>query len=194
MKPGAAGSRASAGGAEGRLPSGRIVVWLLLAAVTMMFVAFTSSYVIHRAQVPSVAVPLPGLLWLNTLLLLASSATLEWGSAEFRRGSAAPGRRALVATLALGLGFVAGQVAAWTRLAAAGVFLHSSPHSSFFYLLTGVHGLHLLGGVVALAVVLSRARAASEAGQALRAVGPAATYWHFMGGLWVYLFALLFWL
>lgn len=191
--PAPAGVPASAG----RVPSSRVLVWLLLAAVSMLFTAFTSNYVIQRAQADWQLIPLPPVLWASTAALIASSASLEAARRHLRRpGAADPGRarRWIALTAGLGLAFLAGQVAAWQALAAAGVFLQSNPHSSFFYLLTAVHGLHLLGGLVVLGALLLRAAAGDDARRLLvRAVGPAATYWHFMGGLWVYLFILLFW-
>lgn len=174
------------------VPAGRIFVLLLLAAVTMLFVAFTSSYLIQRAQAGFEPVALPRLLWWNTAVIAASSATLEAARRRLR-GDVRRGRQFLGATAALGLLFLAGQVAAWAQLADAGVFMRTSPHSAFFYLLTGVHGLHLLGGLVALAWAVGRVRAEADGRRAEQAVGPAATYWHFMGGLWVYLFTLLAW-
>jgi cytochrome c oxidase subunit 3 len=132
----------------------------------------------------------PALLWANTAALLASSVTLElarrWQRAWDLRGA----RLALVATGGLGLLFVVGQVGAWRALARQGVFLATSPHSSFFYLLTGLHVVHLLGGLAWFAVVVARLRSPGAPGGAR--LGLFATYWHFLGGLWVYLFLLLF--
>ena len=100
----------------------------------------------------------------------------------------AEGTRWLSITLALGLLFVVGQVLAWRSLAAQGLFLSTSPSSAFFYVFTALHGTHLLGGVVALAVVLGRATRAQAVAGALDA---AALYWHFMAVLWLYLLLLL---
>jgi len=98
----------------------------------------------------------------------------------------------LTVTTLLGLAFLAGQLLAWRQLVAAGVYLSSYPHSSFFYLLTGAHGLHLAGGIGALLYAVRRAPAAATAAAALDVADPVAAYWHFLTGLWIYLFVILF--
>jgi cytochrome c oxidase subunit 3 len=166
-------------------------VCALLAAVSMMFVALTSAYMFRRAAGDWRPVAPPAVLWLNSAALLASSATLEQARRRLR-GWDAPGARArFAATGALGTLFVAGQYAAWQALRAQGVYLASNPHSSFFYVLTGLHALHLLGGLAWYARVgLALRRPVEPPGpDALRLF---AVYWHFLGALWVYLVLLLF--
>jgi len=183
------------GGAARALPSntGILGIGITIVAIAMLFVAFTTSYIAHSQAPGWLPVPLPGILWFNTAVLLASSATLEWGRIRLRHGDAPGLRRGLTATAALGGIFLLGQVVAWRQLADAGVYLSSNPHSSFFYLLTGVHGLHLLGGLVALGVVLWRVwrRSLPSANRGLNAF---AMYWHFLDGLWLYVFGILFWM
>jgi len=167
-------------------------MWLALIAVSMFFVAFTSAYVVRSGLGDDwQALALPPLLWVNTLILLASSVTLD-----ATRRAMIGGRREqcnwwLLATVVLGAAFLVGQYLVWKDLAAAGVFLATNPSSSFFYLLTGAHALHLLGGLTALGYI---------AVEALRfRLGPAkrtlvevtAIYWHFMDGLWIYIMGLL---
>ena len=175
------------GGGGGRRDDGAVGVqryqtgmWLFLCAVTMVFAGFVSAYVVRRGMSNDWR-PLakPPVLWFNTAALLASSVTIE----QARRRAGAAGTWLGVTSL-LGAVFLVGQSIAWMQLRAAGVFLASNPSSSFFYLLTGAHGLHLLGGVVALFYVALRGgRAAIEA---------ATLYWHFMDGLWLLVFALVF--
>lgn len=176
-------------GAEPVQPA-RIAVWLIVATVTILFAAFTSTFLARRAEPDWQAVPMPGILWLNTGVLAVSSAALEWTRRGARRLSLGRLRSGLILATVLGLGFLAGQIAAWRQLAAAGVFLATNPHSAFFYLLTGAHGLHLLGGLLALFYASWKVRDASTGG----IVDPVATYWHFLGALWLYLFILLFWI
>ena len=133
------------------------------------------------------------MLWLNTALLLASSATLEWARRRIRRGDELGLRRGVEATAALGLLFAAGQVVAWHQLAAQGISLVTNPHSSFFYVLTATHGLHLLGGIAALAVVAVRTWQHRYTAERHGGVVNCAVYWHFLDLLWLYLFVLLFW-
>jgi cytochrome c oxidase subunit 3 len=141
---------------------------------------------------------LPRILYLDTLILIASSYTLELARKRFAactsltpddgaqaRALRSDGLYWLNITLTLGLFFVAGQVLAWQRLASQGLFLATSPSSSFFYLLTAMHGLHLLGGVLGLVYVGYRLR--HNARNAQTSLGTAAVYWHFVDLLWVYL-------
>jgi len=165
-----------------------------LSAIAMLFVAFTTSYLGHRQEGTWRAVPLPGILWLDTGLLLASSVALEWGRRRLRQGDPAGLRGGLTVAGTLGVAFLLGQLLAWRSLVRAGVYLTSNPHSSFFYLLTGVHGVHLLGGLVALSVILPRAWRERYAPPASTAVDATAIYWHFLTVLWLYLFILLYWL
>lgn len=179
-------------GASLSFDTARLGLWLLLASVTMLFAAFTSSLLVRRTGEDWVPLRAPALLWLNTALLLASSGTVELGRRALLRGHVETLRTWFGATLGLGCAFVAGQVVAWGELAQQGIFLASNPASSFFYVLTGTHAIHVLGGVVALAVFWFRARRPLYAPGA--AIGPrlTATYWHFVDGLWVYLFLVLF--
>ncbi len=186
-------------GGDGSLPPARagvhparIGVWLLVGTITILFMAFTSTYLVRRGQSDWRIGPLPPILWVNTALLIASGLAIE----QARRGARGdrPGtvRGGLAAATLLGIGFVAGQVAAWRQLAAAGIFMASSAHAGFFYLLTGLHGLHVTGGICALLYALRKTRRLTGTA-ALDIIEPAAAYWHFVDGLWVYLFAILFW-
>jgi cytochrome c oxidase subunit 3 len=167
-------------------------VWLLVAAITILFAAFTSTYLVRRNAGEWPGVLLPPVLWLTTAVLLISSVTIEAARRVARRGTMAQLRGWLAVTTVLGLGFLAGQLVAWRQLAASGVFMATNPHSAFFYLLTGAHGLHLAGGIGALAFALTKAPAAPTAAAALDVVDPVATYWHFLDGLWLYLFLILY--
>jgi len=130
---------------------------------------------------------------LNTVVLLASSLTLELSrrSLAAMKSGEGPFRRWGYVTLALGCAFLAGQFQAWRQLAARGVYLSTNPSSSFFYLLTAAHGLHLLGGIGALTYVVARARGTWRVSGKRTVVDLTALYWHFMDGLWVYILLLL---
>jgi cytochrome c oxidase subunit III len=166
-------------------------IWLALAAILMFFMALVSAYLVRKGTGSDWrAVALPRVVWLNTAVLLLSSIALEASHRAWERDQA-PAFRAWWATAtALGLFFLGGQYVAWRQLAAAGVYLASNPSSSFFYLLTAAHGLHLAGGLAALLYVLSRGwiRLHATAGVAAEV---ASIYWHFMDGLWVFLLLVL---
>jgi cytochrome c oxidase subunit 3 len=177
----------------------RTGVWIAIATISMSFAAYTSALLVRQGTTPDwVGFRLPPILYLNTLVLLASSATIAVGR---RRVAARPGAGAersfaalgggwLVLTLGLGLLFVAGQILAWRALVAQGLYLASSPGSSFFYVFTGLHALHLLGGIAALGYVVWRLRRTPGA-PPVEAAGATALYWHFMDVLWLYLLLVL---
>jgi cytochrome c oxidase subunit III len=169
----------------------RFGIWLMLGTMSMMFIGFTSSYMVRRAAGDWRALPLPSMLWVNTLALLASSVVLEAARRSLKAWDLPGAQRFLGLTGILGLAFAAGQFAAWRQLAAQGVFLSSHPHSSFFYMLTGVHLAHLAGGLVWFAVAYARLRRLAYA-PGEDGLGLFATYWHFLGVLWAYLLLLLF--
>lgn len=182
----------------------RTGVWVGIAAITMSFAAYSSAMVIRQGPIPAWQhFTLPPILYLNTFVLAISSVTLELarrriggpfdrlGRIDLSQADAMRGRmRWLYVTLALGLAFLAGQYLAWTQLAAQGVFLSTSPSSSFFYVLTAVHALHLLGGLGALTYALRSLRE-DDGPRPVNVLGAAALYWHFMAVLWIYLFVIL---
>jgi cytochrome c oxidase subunit 3 len=175
----------------------RTGIWVGLAAIAMSFAAFTSAlYVREGAATDWHHLPIPPILWFNTLALIGSSVTLEIArrrTAAYMRGKES--NRSvpiswLGATLALGLIFVVGQYLAWLNLRSAGLFLATNPNSSFFYVLTAVHAIHVLGGLGGLTRVIVKFL---HPALSLRRSTMDATsyYWHFMGILWLYLLFVL---
>ena len=175
-------------------------VWVGIAAITMSFAAYSSALIVRQGASPDWQhFTLPRILFFNTLVVLASSVTLYVARPRSRAtvdragavvGVDAPHSAWLYFTISLGLLFLAGQILAWRNLVDQGITLASGPSSSFFYLLTAMHGLHLLGGLVGLLYVAYRVQR-SSAERAVRAFKAASLYWHFMTVLWLYLFAML---
>jgi cytochrome c oxidase subunit III len=164
---------------------------MALAAILMLFAAFTSAMVVRKGlSTDWVATALPSILYLNTLVLVASSVTLEIARRSLGSGLGKRFAVWLYATVALGIAFVAGQLLAWRELGERGVYLATNPSSSFFYLLTATHGIHLLGGIIALAYVAFKAQSIALGEKKRTAVDVAALYWHFMDGLWIYILIL----
>lgn len=170
----------------------RTGIWVALAAITMSFAAFTSALVVRQSTGSDWRhLSIPPIVYANTVVLLASSVTLEIARscvAKFARGSSpqhAAALRWLGITLSLGIFFVIGQYLAWRQLRAEGLYLASNPNSSFFYVLTAVHALHVLGGLGGLSRVIWKLR---QPVLVLRRSTMDATsyYWHFMGILWLY--------
>jgi len=166
-------------------------MFIALAGILMFFMAFVSAYIVRKGMPNSAWIPLqvPRILWLNTLVLIASSITLGRAHNRFKAQDEEGFRHWWATTTFLGVLFVAGQIIAWRQLAAQGIFLATNPSSSFFYVFTGAHGAHLLGGILALLYVQFRATRKVARGTAIEVV---SMYWHFMDGLWVFLFLLLY--
>jgi cytochrome c oxidase subunit 3 len=176
-------------------PPSSTAIWVVLFAISMMFAAFTSALVVRKGSALDWRTfTLPRVLFLNSLTLIASSATLE---VSRRRIAAFMGKlqnrtenpaRWLYVTLFLGMLFVAGQYVAWSHLRAEGLYLATNPSSSFFYVLTVTHALHVLGGLGGLIYVIRKLGKSSLRRSTLEAT---ARYWHFMDLLWLYLLLLL---
>jgi len=186
------------GGPEGRGASRRASLtglMVLLAASVMLFAAFTSAYVVRRGLSDDwAAFPLPRVLWLNTALLVASSAAVELARRALKAGRRGDFNRFWTAGTALGAAFLLGQAYAWRELSQAGVYLATNPSSSFFYVLTAAHAVHLLGGITALAYVAVQALRLRLGPGKRTVVEVSALFWHFLDGLWLYLMLLfLFW-
>ena len=175
----------------------RIGMWVALASVAMMFTSLSSAYVVRAGSSKDwFPLAMPRVLLVSTALILISSVTLETARRRLKASLNNAYAKFLLLTALLGIGFLVSQLFAWKQLSAQGVYLSSHPHSSFFYLLTGAHGVHLIGGLLALALLLFRSRRQSvEPGFVAKrqATADAVTiYWHFMDALWIYLFLLLF--
>jgi cytochrome c oxidase subunit 3 len=162
-----------------------------LAAIVMFFMALASSYIVRKGLgMDWQRTPMPQVVWYNTAILLFSSFTIVVARRKLESGARESFRTWWSVTTGLGLLFLAGQIIAWRRLAAAGMLLSTNPSSSFFYLLTAAHGMHLAGGIFALLYVAFREWKRSRISQAT-AAELTSIYWHFMDGLWVFLLVLL---
>jgi cytochrome c oxidase subunit III len=217
------GGGGNGGGSDGyadyrhRLRRARLGIVILMVAIVMLFVAFTSAYV-FRQGLPTfdnrtnsyvrdwIPVNLPiQLLLVNTLLLLMSSLTIELARRQMVRrvalagmgpipGVSVAGGRGfpwLGATVVLGVGFLVGQWMAWKALADRGFYLATNPSSSFVYLLTAAHAVHLMGGLVVMLYAASTSLLRKPLEARCIVLDVSAWYWHFMAFLWFYIFALL---
>ncbi len=170
-------------------------IWVGLAAITMTFAAFTSALIVRQGAAPDWQhFTLPSILYLNSLVIIGSSVTLEIARRQIaafmgaaKTQGSAPARW-LYITLCLGLLFVAGQTFAWLQLKSQGFGLATNVSYSFFYVLTVAHALHLLGGLGGLVRVIGKLNKSILRRSTLDAT---SLYWHFMGGLWLYLLLLL---
>jgi cytochrome c oxidase subunit III len=170
-------------------------IWVGIFAITMSFAAFTSALFVREGTADWGHLVLPSLLYGNTLVLAASSGTFEIARRSLATGSLieSDGARKALAwlavTLLLGLAFCVGQYMVWQQLRAVGIYLATNPNSSFFYVLTVVHALHVLAGICVLVYLIARLMASHTTFRRSRFENT-AIYWHFMGVLWLYLFLL----
>jgi len=188
---GAGGPGGDGPGGSGSVPQRTYITGMTvgLGGILMFFMALVSAYIV-RKDIPNSGwhpLAVPRILWLNTGVLIASSFTLSHARKLFKSNDQQGFRHWWSVTTILGVLFLVGQIVAWQQLRAAGLFLATNPSSSFFYVFTAAHGLHLLGGVLALAWILFRPTHRLTQGTATEV---AAMYWHFMDGLWVFLFLL----
>jgi cytochrome c oxidase subunit 3 len=176
------------------LPPAKLGLFILLAVITSLFGLFISAYWMRMQHAHGDWNPLavPQVLWLNTGLLVLSSAGMQWAREAAKRGQADRVRVALIAGGAFAWAFLAGQLLAWSQLRASGHFAASSPAAGFFYLLTGVHGLHLLGGLFVWGkTVVRMAQPGAELVDLRLSVELCTVYWHYLLLVWLVLFAVL---
>lgn len=209
---GAGGGMGGPGGAGARAPifsNSRVGLWFLLGSITMLFGGFTSTVLVRRLADDWSVLPIPSMVWASTATLILSSIAIEVARRQLRRGRVEGTLNWISVTAVGGLLFVAGQWMAWQQLLGQGIMIQSSARSGFVYLLMAVHALHVVGGIVGLTLVYRKVTslrgvvalaAPNGAGVPLAPGGRGAmeslsnfnTYWHFMGGLWIYLLILLF--
>jgi cytochrome c oxidase subunit 3 len=175
----------------------RIGMWVALASIAMMFTALSSAYIVRSASSNDwYPLVMPRVLLASTAIIVMSSGTLEVARRKLKASIVSGYSRWLLITALLGLAFLVSQLIAWRQLRAQGVYLSSNPHSSFFYLLTAAHAVHLFGGLLALLYLLLRVRTLLVNGgidvRKKAAADAVSIYWHFMDVLWIYLFLLLF--
>ena len=173
------------------LPPAKLGLGVFLAVVGSLFALFISAYSMRMTMVDWRALPIPRLLWFNTAVLVLSSAALQWAYMAARRNDIDGVVVSLCAGGASVVTFLIGQLLAWRELSLAGYFLASNPANSFFYLITAVHGLHLMGGLVALGRTTAKVWHGAPAIQVRLSVELCAIYWHFLLLVWLVLLGML---
>ena len=198
--PGPNGNGSKRGGPfrdpESRANRYRIGMWVGLASIAMMFTSLSSAYIVRSGTAADwLPLRIPRVMFASTALILLSSVTIEVARRKLKQGFAAAYSKYLLLTALLGLAFIGSQLIAWRQLASQGIYVSTHPHSSFFYLLTGAHGVHIAGGLLALGFLWFRSRRRSEepafVAKRQATADAVSIYWHFMDGLWIYLFLLL---
>ena len=180
-----------------RIHPSKFTLWVAIGSIVMMFAGLTSAYIVKRSQANWLMLELPAILWASTLTIVLSSATMHMAVRSFRERDMPRYRRMIVATAVLGVLFLAMQVAGFLQYRAMDIRLigaGSNASHSFLLAIAGLHGLHVLGGVVALVVIALRAVYATRKNYSSVPVEVAATYWHFVDILWIYLILFFNWM
>ncbi len=173
------------------MPNARIGLFVFLAVVTSLFALFISAYTMRMELGDWRPLPDPSLLWLNTGLLIFSSIALQWAYIATGKGQVNTVRNALLVGGFFAFAFMLGQLLAWQQLVEAGYYANTNPANAFFYLITGTHALHLLGGLVAWGRTTIKLSSGSEIASIRTSVELCAVYWHFLLAIWVILFGLM---
>jgi len=171
----------------------KFALWLFIVSIIMIFASMTSAYMVRQAEGNWTPFELPPVLWISSVVIVLSSLTVQLAFFAAKRDKLALTQGLMAITLLLALGFLYLQWESWVRLVQINVYLVGNPSGSFLYILTGLHALHLLTGIVYLAIVTInsfRGRVNSENSLDIEL---ASTYWHFLDVLWLALFAFLIW-
>lgn len=175
-----------------RAATAKVALGVFLSVVGVVFALFASAYFMRMEYSDWQPPPLPRILWLYTFVLVLASAAFSCAVRAIHENRIAMVRLALSASAFGTLVFLAGQITAWRELSAGGYFLDSNPANGFFYLMTGVHGLHIIGGLIALGRIMARGwNLDADQKQLALGIGLCATYWHFLLLVWLAVFALL---
>ncbi len=174
-----------------RLHPHKFTMWVALASIVMMFAGLTSAYIVKKANAQWLEFELPSMFWYSTIVILVSSLTAHLSVKSFKAREMGRYRVLIGITAILGILFVVLQYMGFKEIEAGGVPLFgfdSNPSASFIGIIGGLHGLHVIGGVIALVVMFLRAYIGAKKVYSSTGLEIAATYWHFVDGLWIYLF------
>jgi cytochrome c oxidase subunit III len=169
----------------------KFALWLFIVSFVMIFASLTSAYIVKRSDGNWLEFELPQMFTINTVLLLISSITMHFSLISARKDNLIAMKVGLVLTLALGMAFLFGQVAAWNELVEMKVFLVGNAAGSFIYIISGLHGAHIIGGLVFVLIVLGLSFRNEIHQKKILWIEMCTTFWHFLDGLWLYLFFFL---
>ena len=173
----------------------RVILILLIFSFFMVFAGWTSGYIVRRDEGNWREFELPSMFILSTVLVVLSGIAMQWAYASAKKDEVRRAQLGLIATLVLGVGFMFSQWAAWTNLIQqTNTYFggaDANPSGSFLYVLTGWHAFHIISGLIFVAIVLRRSLNYQVHSRAMLSIGNATIYWHFLGGLWLYLYLFL---
>jgi cytochrome c oxidase subunit 3 len=169
----------------------KFAMWLFIGSVVMLFASLTSAYIVRQAEGNWLYFELPGILTISTVVILLSSVTMQWAYWSAKKDNLQMVKTLVSVTTLLGVVFLVLQFLGWRDLVANQVYLVGNPSGSFLYVITGLHGLHIISAIVFLMIVLVSTFRFRVHSKNLLQMEMCTTYWHFLGGLWLYLFVFL---
>jgi cytochrome c oxidase subunit 3 len=169
----------------------KFALWLFIVTVVMIFAAWTSAFIVRQAEGNWLDYDLPQVFWLTSGIVILSSISLHWAYISAKKDNFIQLRLGMSLAMILGVCFLVGQWFSWIALVESEVFFVGNPAGSFLYVITGVHALHLISGLLFLIIVLISTFRFKVHSKAMDTMEMATTYWHFLGGLWIYLFMFL---
>lgn len=169
----------------------KFALWLFIVTVVMIFASLTSAYIVRQSEGNWLEFDLPDIFWYNSAIIILSSFTLHWAFLAAKKDDLAKIRLGMILTSILGIAFLIGQWYSWAALVERDVFFVGNPAGSFLYVFTGLHAFHLISGVIFLIIVLISSFRYQVHSKNMDTMEMCVTYWHFLGGLWLYLFMFL---
>lgn len=169
----------------------KFILWLFLVSIVMLFASQTSAYLVRRAEGNWLEFEMPKIFWYSTAVLLISSISMQWAYFAAKKDQFKQLRIAISITFVLGLAFLWMQFEGWKNLVDMNVYFVGNPSGSFFYVFTGLHGFHIISGLIVLLFALRAVFKMKVHAKSLRQIQICSTYWHFLDLLWLYLFVFL---
>lgn len=169
----------------------KFILWLFIVSIIMLFAAMTSAYLVRRAEGNWMEYTIPAVFSYSSVVLVISSLTIHWAYIAAKKDNFGSLKTAITITFALGIAFLYMQFQGWVELVNQNVFFVGNPAGSFMYVFTGLHAFHLISGLIVLVFALVAAFRLKIHAKSLNQLEIAATYWHFLDILWLYLFFFL---
>ncbi|MBN8822871.1 MULTISPECIES: cytochrome c oxidase subunit 3 [unclassified Spirosoma] len=169
----------------------KFILWLFIVSIIMLFAAMTSAYLVRRAEGNWLEYAIPSIFYYSSVVLVLSSLTMHWAYLSAKKDNFGNLKIAITITFVLGAIFLYMQFLGWVDLVNENVFFVGNPAGSFMYIFTGLHGFHLISGIIVLVFALVAAFRLRIHAKSLNQIEIAATYWHFLDILWLYLFFFL---
>ncbi|HBH21927.1 MAG TPA: cytochrome oxidase subunit III [Cytophagales bacterium] len=169
----------------------KFALWLFIVSVMMMFAALTSAYIVKQADNNWLLFDMPDAFVYTSIVIVLSSVTMHWAYLSAKKDNIPQAKAAVLSTFVLGIIFLIGQYQSWSELVEMDVYFVGNPAGSFIYVLTGLHGLHLISALIFLFIVFIAVFRYKVHSKRLNRIEMCTTYWHFLGGLWLYLYFFL---